>query len=366
MTAVVTATTVATAVAAAAAIAAAAAAGLEATEQPAKTALFAAIRTARTARRLAAARLAAGDPFLDAAADAAGHRDFDAVGHAHVDLAGNLAGNAVGDHAGVRFIVGFAHALVAGPLANFLAGFVGVAGHALRNRHAFAAAHHLFAGYFFPHLAAHPVTNGAGLVVTATGIAAGVAAATAGIAAVAVVTARTVHTLLEAADKRQLFAALPVTAIDAATLNRAHFLAGDAVLVAGPLFGVGNAHAHAASLFVALGDELAAGDAAGAGFRNAFRLVDGTGLFTALVLVAGLLDHVGFRNPLVASHGVVLLVAAAAVRALGRRNLLLGIVLRVFLLQIVCAKRKSQHGRHCPSQHRQTKLLPDHAFSLFV
>jgi len=274
----------------------------------------------------------------------------------------------MGDHAAVGHIPGLAHALVAGNLAALLTVFIAVAGHALLDRHALAAADHVLASNFFADLAAHPVANSAGraavvlaavvAAAVATAVAAGVAA---GVAAVAVVvTTAAVEATLHAAEEGGFFAALPVAAVNHAALGRANFLAGDAVLDAGPLFGVGHAHPHAADFVVALGNQPAAGLATGASFRDQLGLADRTADVATFVPVAGLLDHVCFRDPLVAGDGAVLLIAAAAAVGLGGRDLLL-----VVLLQIVSPDGKCQHGCHCPSQHRHTKFLPDHAFSLF-
>jgi hypothetical protein len=202
---------------------------------------------------------------------------------------------------------------------------------------------------FFTNLAAHPVADSPGAVVVAAIVAAR-------IAAIAVVTTEAT----EAAAQCRDFAALPVAAVNNATVSRADFLAGHAPLDAALLDRVRNAHADGAAHFVALGNHVPAGDALGALFRNKLSLVHGTDDVATFVPVAGLLDHVSFGDPFPGMDGAV--VIAAAVRALGRRNLFL----RVVLLEIVPAEGKSQHGCHSPSQHRHTNSLPDHAFSLFV
>jgi len=223
---------------------------------------------------------------------------------------------------------------------------------------------------FFANLAAHPVATGAGRVAVvlaaivaatiATAIATGVAAGIA--AAIAMVTAEAIEAPLDAAQEGDLFAALPVTTVHHAADGRAFILARDAALDAGPLFRVRYAHLHAADLIVALGNQVPAGHATGARFRNTLGLGDVTHNVATFLPVAGLLDHVGLGDPFVASDRAVLLVAGAAVRsALGWGNLFL----RIFLLQVIGPKRKCQHGCHSPSQHRHTNSLPDHALSLY-
>jgi hypothetical protein len=277
------------------------------------------------------------------------------------------------DQAAVADIPGLAHALVAGNLAALLTVFIAVAGHALLDRHALAAADDVLARNFFANLAADPVADGAGRVavvfaavvaaavatIVTAAVAAGVAARVAAI--VVVVTTAAVEATLHAAQEGGFFAAFPVATVNNAALGCANFLAGDAVLHAGPLFGVGHAHPHAADFVMALGNQPAAGLATGASFRNQLNLADRTADVATFLPVAGLLDHVCFRDPLVAGDGAVLLVAASvAAVGLGGRDLLL-----VVLLQIVSPDGKCQHGCHSPSQHRHTNSLPDHAFSLF-
>jgi hypothetical protein len=263
---------------------------------------------------LAAAHRSAGDLLLDALLHAAGHRDFDAVGNAHVHLAGSLVAHLVRNHDAVGFVAGLAHGLVASLLANFLASLALVAGHALLDRDALMALHDLLDLLLFPNLVGNPVTNAPGVVVLARFLAAGSLAATARTArvATAVVTAGAIEPFLEATEERQLLAAFPVATILANLHGLANFFANRAVFVHGPLFRVRNPNLHANGLFMAFRNKLLAGNATGPLFRNALRLASRVGFLATFVLVAGLLDHVGFRNPFVATHGDVLRITAAA------------------------------------------------------
>jgi hypothetical protein len=310
------------------------------------------------------ARIAARNALLDATLDVAANRHVHAVGNAHVDLAGALDIHLVGAHDRVAFLVSLAHGPVVGDVADFLARLAAIAGHALLDRHALGAADALRDRALFPRRAGNPVADRAGAGTAAAAVAAGVARVAAGIAAAVVA-----EGAMELAGEGFDLAAFPVPTIHAAAFRAANLLANRVAFDAAAFFGVRNANVHAHAFIVAFRDALAAGDAAGASLGDALDLASGVTFVATFRAITGLLDHVGFRDPLVAGDRAILRIAAAATdsrRGCGRRHLLLGSVgLRcIFDLHLVSAEGKSQHGRHSPSQHSKTNTLPDHAFSL--